>query len=473
MTNSPLLASQEDVTAYLATGLALASYQPVTSKLIAAASGCLTHFAGSEVGLPAPGFVYDWLHLLMTDEETIRPCGPQPDTLPHHVRRNYDDYVLARLANDDAFGRIRDVLRKRRRDERTRCSVSLFHQLVARLGPVGIDVPPTWVIRGVRQMAASADGFRSRTSAAVTAALVAAYTRLIDAFRNAGQIITDDDVLEIEDTSYLWTPADRLTFAQVAAARSELNRSAKVRESTRKQRHRQVPTHLRSEDVYPVGGYQSLTFRGPIESLASSQLAYMEDGERPDLFDAKYIRNELLYYSRDEGVFFRPPRSFVFAFFDDLCWARFKSPADRYERTIWALALALAACDQLLASLAREKLSFEFVLVGGSRDERLSLEQRVLRRALAPLPLARLASRTDCDTPEQLWEHLEELGTRTDCCYLGIGFAPPLCDVENIQPARLVLGESSAALVCGPNSESMPIDGEWIDALATLLQQWV
>src|SRR5207244_10184413 len=85
---------------------------------------------------------------------------------------------------------------------------------------------------------------------------------------------------------------------------------------------REVPTHILDEDTYPVGGFSSLATRGSLESLLHSQLAYMEPHERPDLFDVKYLRDELLYYARDENQFLRKRRSFVIALFPDLIRTR-------------------------------------------------------------------------------------------------------------------------------------------------------
>ena len=73
----------------------------------------------------------------------------------------------------------------------------------------------------------------------------------------------------------------------------------------------EVPTRFLEEDTYPVGGFSSLSTRGTIESLLHSQLAYMEPDERPDLFDIKFVRDELLYYARDENNFLRRRRTFV------------------------------------------------------------------------------------------------------------------------------------------------------------------
>src|SRR5207249_190972 len=86
----------------------------------------------------------------------------------------------------------------------------------------------------------------------------------------------------------------------------------------------EVPTRILDEDTYPVGGFSSLSTRGSVESLLHSQLAYMEPDDRPDLFDIKYLRDELLYYARDENQCLRRRRTFVFALFPDLARARHK-----------------------------------------------------------------------------------------------------------------------------------------------------
>src|SRR6185295_9713646 len=97
----------------------------------------------------------------------------------------------------------------------------------------------------------------------------------------------------------------------------------------------------------PVGGFSSLSTRGTIESLLHSQLAFMEKEDRPDLFDMKFLRDELLYYARDENQFLRRRRTFIFALFPDLRHTRVKDPALPYQRGILLLGLVLVMVRRL------------------------------------------------------------------------------------------------------------------------------
>ena len=72
----------------------------------------------------------------------------------------------------------------------------------------------------------------------------------------------------------------------------------------RKRRY-SVATNIMEEDHYPIGGFTSISNRGTVESMVRSELAYIDEGMRPDLFDIKFARNELLFYSRDENQFLR------------------------------------------------------------------------------------------------------------------------------------------------------------------------
>src|SRR5262249_13277272 len=131
----------------------------------------------------------------------------------------------------------------------------------------------------------------------------------------------------------------------------------------------------------------SLSTRGSIESLLHSQLAYMEKDDRPDLFDVKYLRDELLYYARDENQFRRRRRTFVFVLLADLVQARFKDADLPWQRIVLVLALLLTAVRKLSEWLSTDALLFEVVLVTGSEAEPLAAERRLLEILLRE-PLA-------------------------------------------------------------------------------------
>jgi hypothetical protein len=108
----------------------------------------------------------------------------------------------------------------------------------------------------------------------------------------------------------------------------------------------------------------------------------MEKTDRPDLFDAKYLRDELLYYSRDENEFLRRRRTFGFVLFPDLVQTRFKDAELRWQRGILLLALLVVAVRKLCDWLSADALSFVFYVpepLGPERD----LLEIVLREQIA------------------------------------------------------------------------------------------
>jgi hypothetical protein len=148
-----------------------------------------------------------------------------------------------------------------------------------------------------------------------------------------------------------------------------------------------VPTRVLDEDNYPVGGYSSISTKGSIESLLHSQLAYMEpEGGAGDLFDLKFVRDELFYYSRDENQFLRRRRAFVFALAPDLVAARFKDAELPTQRIVLTLATVLTLVRRLEDWLSTDALSFEIVFLRPGAGRFASRAEEL--KALATVPLA-------------------------------------------------------------------------------------
>src|SRR5262249_35209538 len=136
------------------------------------------------------------------------------------------------------------------------------------------------------------------------------YESLSTALRRSAELLGPEDVFELEHGTALQELGQRVALRQVLPAADALEESLPpARPPPRTGRHN-VPTRNLDEDVYPAGGFSSLATRGSLESLLHSQLAYMEKDERPDLFDVKFVRDELLYYARDENQFLRRRQTF-------------------------------------------------------------------------------------------------------------------------------------------------------------------
>jgi hypothetical protein len=99
---------------------------------------------------------------------------------------------------------------------------------------------------------------------------------------------------------------------------------------------------------------------------------------RPDLFDVKYLRDELYYYARDENQFLRRRRTFLFCLYPDLVRARFKDPDLPAQRIVLILAVLLTAVRKLSEWLSTDALTFEFLLVQDKDAKPLAQEGALL-----------------------------------------------------------------------------------------------
>src|SRR5439155_13129065 len=159
------------------------------------------------------------------------------------------------------------------------------------------------------------------------------------AARRAAEVRGPEEVFELGHGTALAELGRRVALRQVLQTAARLEAGLPKHKPRPHASPREVPTRVLDEDTYPVGGFASIATRGTIESLLHSQLAFMEPATapRPDLFDIKFVRDELLYYSRDENQFLRRRRSFVIALLPDLVHARFKDVELPTQRIVLAL----------------------------------------------------------------------------------------------------------------------------------------
>src|SRR6185437_1043138 len=104
----------------------------------------------------------------------------------------------------------------------------------------------------------------------------------------------------------------------------------------------------------------------------------MEKEERPDLFDIKFLRDELLYYARDENQFLRRRRTFVFILYPDLDQTRFKDRGLEFQRGVLLLALLYTIVRKLSEWLSTDALTFHFLFVVEGDNDPLAAERDLL-----------------------------------------------------------------------------------------------
>jgi hypothetical protein len=108
-----------------------------------------------------------------------------------------------------------------------------------------------------------------------------------------------------------------------------------------------------------------------------------DEADRPDLFDVKFLRDELLYYSRDENQFYRRRRRFRLILESDLARARLKDPDAPVQRIVLLLAAIVAAVRKITEWLAVDALTFEIAMpADGSLDQESDVLKIVFRNEI-------------------------------------------------------------------------------------------
>ncbi|HEU5117278.1 MAG TPA: hypothetical protein VFT74_11495, partial [Isosphaeraceae bacterium] len=307
--------------------------------------------------------------------------------------------------------------------------------------------------------------------------LPALYEGWVEAVREMPDALGPEDVFELEHGTALAAFSQRVALRQVLQVAAGFEAAVAAERPRTLGRRHDVATRILDEDTYPVGGFSSISTRGSIESLLHSQLAYMERDERPDLFDIKFARDELLYYSRDENQFFRRRRTFVFALYPDLALARVKDVEIPHQRVVLALGLLIALVRRLTEWLSDEAIVFEFLFVRQDNADPLSAEwslvEMILREAIANGSVV-----TDSVAEAQLAPRCIERARRSLCQALGVSATDRSLLAEGVLIESLRLDQPRPALRSGeePATVLEPDSDEaiasWRATLERLLVLW-
>jgi hypothetical protein len=300
---------------------------------------------------------------------------------PTSLIRTYEDYVLGKLFADTAFERAGDALRPYQGRDRAKGLAFLISQMRQRVGFPGVLLSPGTLklLRDTEARDVLAEGWESMLQHDGPMQLLASmYEQLVNEMRNTSEVLGAEDIFELERRTAIAQFGQRVALRQVLQAARTMEETLPRQKPRSPGRRYEVPTRILEEDTYPVGGFSSISTRGSIESLLHSQLAYMERDDRPDLFDIKFLRDELLFYSRDENSFLRRRRTFVFALYPDLSQARFKDSELPYQRIILLLALLETTVRKLIDWLSADALRFEFIVITAKDASSLSAERELL-----------------------------------------------------------------------------------------------
>jgi hypothetical protein len=432
--------------------------------------------------LPPIGFVADLGHLAFGDDREER--ASQEALVPHlpiNLIRTYEDHLLGKLYADWSFGRASDALRPYAAGrDRGMGLAFLLSRIQARTKIPGVEMS-TGVVSAALEFPAQellTEGWNSLQHDGPHPLLAELYEKLIGGIRQSAEVLGPEDLFELESGGALEEEGQRLARRQVLQAAAVLDGALPRVKLRPKDLCREVPTRILDEDTYPVGGFTSLSNRGSVESLLHSQLAFMEPRptDRPDLFDVKFLRDELLYYSRDENQFLRRRHTFVFVLQSDLEQTRFKDATLPYQRIVMLLALMVTAVRRLTEWLSEDALTFRILIIENDPGKSLGDEQALLQRLLRE-PIA-----TGLATVEQVQagvvaSHCEKWARKSLLHVLSVGVEPNTISHGDGIVQRLAVTGPRPALAHG-DSQLELVDGDdgadcWANALRLLLQRWV
>jgi hypothetical protein len=431
--------------------------------------------------LPPVGFVADVGHLVFGGAEVQRQGLPSRSLpgLPSGLLRSYEDYVLGKLYADPTFARAADALRRYAPGRNQSLGLAfLIEQFRIHAGLPGVLLSPG-VIKAMLEMSADtvlAEGWQSLEREGILPLLVEQLQALIAAVRLTGDVLRPEDLFELEHGTALQPQGERLALRQVLQAAACLEAELPTGKPRTESHADKAPTHLLDEDAYPVGGFASLSNRGSLESLLQSQLAYMEDANRPDLFDVKYLRDELLYYSRDENEFLRRRRTFAIVLFPDLVATRFKDAHLRWQRGILLLALLVVTIRKLCQWLSTESQSFVIFFPAG-KPEPLKPERELLATLLREQIANQTVEFASFSGPEDVEQVCAQRARRSRCHCLVASVGGQDLRPEGTMVSHLrIHGPVPELVPVGQEQSGDPSEGpleSWRATLQQLLSDWL
>jgi hypothetical protein len=475
------LRDPEDARRFVLQGLWCQRVVPPSGVTVRTALEWAAEAASEGMPLPPVGFLADLGHVafgLDLESRQTRNAVVVP-SIPINLLRTYEDHVLGKVYADWTFIEASDALRRYQGRDKARGLAFLLRQFQERADFPGVEMAPG-ILRGLLEGVPEEllnEGWESLRQEA-DPLLTGLYDGLITATRRTAEMLSPTDLFELKHGYALHPEGERLARRQVLHAAEVLAASLprhRVRPTPRRQ---EVPTRILDEDTYPVGGFTSISTKGTPESLLHSQLAFMEADDRPDLFDIKFLRDELLYYSRDENQFLRRRRTFVFVFSADLVKARFKDSGLPYQRGVMLLALTVMLVRKLTEWLTTDSLQFQmlFPTPEDARTPPLAAEMELLRTLLPEqiingvLFLRRVA-------PGEPMTLCSQWSRRSMVHCLAAGVQPPALKPTDtvvnrleLSGARPSLGDADQppALVEGED----PVDS-WAQALQQILGRWI
>ena len=399
--------------------------------------------------IPPLGFIADIGRLVFTESDS----NADSVVIPHissSLIRGYEDYVLGKLYADASFERGADGLAKYSNpDDRAKGLAFLVSQMMTRAEFPGVKISIGDLRHMLNKQADEllAEGWQSLNEQPLD--LVSeVYQQLTLAIRQTGDVLGHEDIFEIEHGTVLAGFGQRIGLRQLLRVSSQQAAAFSTHPTENRKRRLEVATNIRDEDSYPIGGFTSISNRGSIESLLQSQLAFMETDEaaQPDLFAIKFLRDELLYYSRDDNEFFRERRSFMLVLSNDLVQTRVKDAQLPCQRLVLALGVLTATVEKLIEWLGDHALSFEVVMIGGSNSLTPLADEQELLEMVFREQVANGTVSVGVGSLKDVAKRCDEFARNSLCHCVFVGAKDRVVETDRYLVTRLVLDSARPRL---------------------------
>jgi hypothetical protein len=301
--------------------------------------------------------------------------------------RSWEEHLLNRLLIDPSLDNAADLIQG---DASPTGPVLFAIQLLSRLPHPEASILPGVIRRFFdRPLAEQQElGFAVlRERADIRAGLAECYEAMALSTRRTATLLPQTDLFVLAHRDSLAALGQRLAAAQLRAAQAELEAAIPKRLRRIGRPRGQTPTMMQEESTYPIGGFSSMSTAGSIENLVSSELIYMEKSSvnagNLDLFQLRWAEGELLYYSRDENVYFRQHR--------EICWLltplvereRIKDPPLPYQRIVHILASILFGTTRIMDLLGEHALKIRVYFCNNILAEERKLVELALSDGIA------------------------------------------------------------------------------------------
>ncbi len=246
-----------------------------------------------------PGFVARLMSRFMS--------VPVGERLPGHVGFTSENEYLDAICHAEGADRLEGIFLLTGADRDTVRAQGICQQILDRLPAFQhseIAFSDSELEKSFSVEHATSAGFE------VDKTLDAIYANVAGELRRSEFRFYADDVFEIGHPDLFVRAADRLFFRRMTRAMKGMafwTRSV----FTLKEESSWVVAKYGEPQTLPLGGYDELTTKGNLSSLVPSELAYIDESLAFDLFDYKFIENQLTYFKRDSGAVFRIRRDIV------------------------------------------------------------------------------------------------------------------------------------------------------------------